>query len=258
MGDVPHKVSRPFLFLSITMHQIWRGVRTRTMGCLKVNNINLYHHLSQLSCLVLFMPTEFNPDNDFLKWNNPLLEDRSGENVFSNTLLFKYMDQHYDLKGVLYLGKATNYIMWNKLCRKPVAGKLGNSDDEGYDHNQPVSCANNKGRFCKKLKKPVEVLHAQWKTARVVLLGKVHPERAIRLRYLVVFIKKLIWHLHGGMHPSHTIMDDYALTCLHDAHKRVVSKSRWYLWSVHDNIQQWGFHHIRDSIYLIKNMIWPC
>ncbi len=189
MGDVPHKVSRPFLFLSITMHQIWRGVRTRTMGCLKVNNINLYHHLSQLSCLVLFMPTEFNPDNGFLKWNNPLLEDRSGENVFSNTLLFKYMDQHYDLKGVLYLGKATNYIMWNKLCRKPVAGKLGNSDDEGYDHNQPVSCANNKGRFCKKLKKPVEVLHAQWKTARVVLLGKVHPERAIRLRYLVVFIK---------------------------------------------------------------------
>ncbi len=121
-----------------------RSVRTRTFCLLEVNSINLNHHLSRSSRLVVLMPTEFNPDNGFLRWKNHLPVDPSSENVFYNTLLDQYMDRHYDLMDVLYSGWVANYIMKNKPCRKSAAEDSDSSDDKDDDHDRPVSYTNNR------------------------------------------------------------------------------------------------------------------
>ncbi len=68
-------------------------MRTRIVGCLKVENINIGHYLSQSSCLVIFMPTELNPDYGFIKQKNHLPDDIDSENAFYSTLLDKYINQ---------------------------------------------------------------------------------------------------------------------------------------------------------------------
>ncbi len=86
-------------------------IRTRIVGRLEVDHINLGHHLSSSSREVIHLPTEFDPDYGYLKRKNHLPADPNSTDVFYDSILQKYMDRSPELEDVLYSDWAANYMI---------------------------------------------------------------------------------------------------------------------------------------------------
>ena len=64
-------------------------IRTRVVGRLEVDHINLGHFLCCASREVIYLPTEFDPTYGFLKRKKDLPSDPDSEDVFYSNLLEK-------------------------------------------------------------------------------------------------------------------------------------------------------------------------
>eukprot|EP00112_Aurelia_sp_Birch-Aquarium-sp1_P026726 Seg968.10 transcript_id=Seg968.10/GoldUCD/mRNA.D3Y31 product="hypothetical protein" protein_id=Seg968.10/GoldUCD/D3Y31 len=109
-----------------------RYIRTRIVGRLEVDHINLGHFLCQSSREIVYLPTEFNPEYGFVKRREHLPEDPESTDVFYDNYLQKYMDRPIQLEHLLYPDWAANYA----IARGASAEAAEDSEDSDGNSDQ--------------------------------------------------------------------------------------------------------------------------
>ena len=104
-------------------------IRTRIVGRLEVDHINLGHFLSSSSRQVIYLPTEINPEYSFLKRKEHLPHDQNSTEVFYDNLLQKYMDRPAQLEHMLYEEWASKYMPDRNVARASDAAMNSGGDD---------------------------------------------------------------------------------------------------------------------------------
>ena len=145
-------------------------LRTRVVGRLEVDHINLGHFLCCASRQVTYLPTDLNPVYGFLKRNKDLPADPDSDDVFYSNTLDKYMERPVELESVRYVEWAEKYML-ARSGKAPNRDRLvaqndcsDNDDDNKNDHhdidNRKLIFTDLKGREWKKRK--TEAV-ARWK-----------------------------------------------------------------------------------------------
>ena len=99
------------LDISKTASEPEKYLRTRVVGRLEVDHINLGHFLCCSSRAVMYLPTDLNPQYGFVKRNQHLPSDPESDDIFYSNMLEKYMERPTDLENVLYVDWAEKYII---------------------------------------------------------------------------------------------------------------------------------------------------
>ena len=86
-------------------------LRTRDVGRLDVDHINLGHFLCCSSRSVMYLPTDLAPQYGFLKRNEHLPSDPDIDDIFYSNMLDKYMERPPELNHVLYVDWAEKYML---------------------------------------------------------------------------------------------------------------------------------------------------
>ena len=108
-------------------------IRTRIIGRLEVDHINLGHFLSSSSRQVIYLPTEIHPEYSFLKRKEHLPRDRNSTDVFYDNLLQKYMDRPLQLEDMLYEEWASKYMPDRNVARPSDIATNSGGDDSDID-----------------------------------------------------------------------------------------------------------------------------
>ena len=115
-------------------------VKTRVVGRLEVDHINLGHFLCCASREVINLPTDLNPAYGFLKRKRDLPNNPDSEDVFNSNLLEKYMERPPQLENVLYVDWAEKYMLdrSHSSLFSRVQDDDESGDDEAPDANRPM------------------------------------------------------------------------------------------------------------------------
>lgn len=91
-------------------------LRTRVVGRLEVDHINLGYFLCCSSRAVTYLPTDLNPQYGFIKRNEHLPSDPESDEIFYSNMLEKYMERPTELEDVLYVDWAEKFMLGRSAC----------------------------------------------------------------------------------------------------------------------------------------------
>ena len=214
-------------------------LRTRVVGRLEVDHINMGHFLCCASREVIYLPTELSPEFGFLKRKKHLPADPESDDIFYSNILDKYMERPKELEDLLYVEWAEQYM----LARSNNANSAVEYEEDELDSDQdngeinerkqaiPNILTDMKGRKWKKRKTEAA---SRWK---FYMPNGEHQED--------YFMQKLIFNIplrkdtviispenKSGSYMEECAIrqllskDDDALNALHDARQRGFSLDR--------------------------------
>ena len=221
-------------------------IRTRIIGRLEVDHINLGHFLSSSSRQVIYLPTEINPEYSFLKRKEHLPHDRNSTDVFYDNLLQKYMYRPLQLEDMLYEEWASKYMPDRNVARQSDTAMNSGGDDSDMDAEPtlPTVLTDIKGR--KWRRRNIEAI-PRW---RFFMPNGENQENYYMQKLVLNLPLRRDMQILSPENQSQTYLEECAL-------RNLLSREDDALNSLHD-AQQRGFslRRLRRMAHQLREMDW--